>query len=197
MSCPRALRVEPQIDALRTVLCAGTLLADVELGRVRDNPAVVEALLNFTRYNTRMVRSVPRPNPKQPVCLHATACPACRQFLEDAARAHDFLAKARAAEQPIWSKLDSPSVVKLLGKALAQLTEVYSFVLLSDPPLSLDYATVGETLAFDPSRHEAFDARIQARQTCVVVFPALLGGAGDLKVKAQALELGVCRGAKK
>ena len=123
---------------------------------------------------------------------HDLCLPWRPQFVEDAARAQDFLETARAAAQPTWSKIDvdkpdAATVVGLLGKALAQLTEVYAWVRLSDPPLRLDHATVGEMCAFEQELQEGLDGKPKPQERCIVMFPALLSSNGTVFLKAQVV----------
>ena len=78
----------------------------------------------------------------------------------------------------------------MLARVLKEVTEVYACAALSDPPLDLKLAAVANELPFDPAMHQPFDGKLKKGTGCVVVFPALKTGDGQLLEKAQLAAAG-------
>lgn len=80
-----------------------------------------------------------------------------------------------------------PTADSTLEGYVEKLGEMLLCFYISDPPVSCDWASVGEQVEFNPMKHEALDGFIRAGDLCHVVLPSCSKPGSELLCKASVL----------
>jgi hypothetical protein len=85
---------------------------------------------------------------------------------------------------------EDPSADKIILDFLRKLCEIMFFCHISDPPIFIDYNTIGQKVLFNAIKHESADGFIKQKTDCIVILPSVYKvntNAENCILKAQVL----------
>lgn len=85
---------------------------------------------------------------------------------------------------------EDPSADKIIIDFLRKLFEIMFYCHISDPPICIDFNTIGQKVAFNSIKHESTDGFIKQKKDCIVILPPsfkLNLNPESLIIKAQVL----------
>jgi hypothetical protein len=85
---------------------------------------------------------------------------------------------------------EDPSADKIILDFLRKLCEIMFYCHISDPPIFIDYNTIGQKVSFNAIKHESADGFIKQKTDCIVILPSvykLNTNAENCILKAQVL----------
>ena len=66
-----------------------------------------------------------------------------------------------------------PSTTKTIETFIAKIGEVLFQMVISDPPICMDMASIGQKVRFNQYKYETIDGFMKADEECIIILPSV------------------------
>ena len=65
------------------------------------------------------------------------------------------------------------STTKLIETFIAKMGEILFQMVISDPPICMDMASIGQKVRFNQYKYETIDGFMKAEEECIIILPSV------------------------